>query len=500
MTVGRLVLAGSLVVTLACGNADLEVADASPETEQLGTALTWTEFLGQTFVEPESGIFVVDGDIPIANEKQLREFYDRYVQSGQLIIHRNGGVDAKWSDTQKLNLTYCVSTTFGTRHGTAVQAMADSTAAWEAAANIDFIHVSAQDSNCTASNSNVLFDVRPVNVNGQYLARAFFPGESRSSRNILIDNSAFTSSGNPTLTGILRHELGHVLGFRHEHTRPEAGTCYEDSSWRVLTSYDSNSVMHYPQCNGTGDWSLSLTSLDKQGASSVYGAPGGSTGGGDTGGSTGTAKTTTITGSVAQGAWKHYGPFSVEGGTSFSVDMTGSGDPDLYVRFGAAATTSAYHCRPYLNGATESCDLSVPTGVTEAYVSVRGYTSGAFTLNIAWTEPSTSTGGGGGSTTGTAKTVTYSGSVAKGANAHHGPVSVLAGTTLKVVMSGSGDPDLYVRFGAQPTTSSYHCRPYLDGANETCTLTVPAGQSSAYIMVRGYQSATYAVAVDYVEP
>jgi len=42
--------------------------------------------------------------------------------------------------------------------------------------------------------------------------------------------------------------------------------------------------MHYPQCNGTGNWSLTLTSYDKSGAASVYGAPGAGGGGGGGGG------------------------------------------------------------------------------------------------------------------------------------------------------------------------------------------------------------------------
>ncbi|WP_458576345.1 zinc metalloprotease [Aliamphritea spongicola] len=75
------------------------------------------------------------------------------------------------------------------------------------------------------------------------------------------------------MVGILRHELGHVLGFRHEHTRAESGTCFEDSEWTPLTSYDPFSVMHYPQCNGQGDWSLSITKQDAKGASCLYGPP-----------------------------------------------------------------------------------------------------------------------------------------------------------------------------------------------------------------------------------
>ena len=30
--------------------------------------------------------------------------------------------------------------------------------------------------------------------------------------------------------------------------------------------------MHYPQCNGGGDWTLTLTNFDKSGAACIYGA------------------------------------------------------------------------------------------------------------------------------------------------------------------------------------------------------------------------------------
>jgi hypothetical protein len=182
------------------------------------------------------------------------------------------GVDAKWSNTAKLNLTYCVSSTFGTNYTKVVNAMSQAAGAWENAANIEFIHKSAQDSSCTASNTNVVFDVRPVS-GAPYLARAFFPNYSRSQRNILIDSSAFGTISPYTLAGVLRHELGHALGFRHEHTRPEAGTCFEDNDWRALTTYDAASVMHYPQCSGTNNGDLVLTGRDREGAAALYGLP-----------------------------------------------------------------------------------------------------------------------------------------------------------------------------------------------------------------------------------
>jgi len=55
------------------------------------------------------------------------------------------------------------------------------------------------------------------------------------------------------------------------------------------------------------------------------------------------------------------------------------------------------------------------------------------------------------------------------------------------IAGGSGDADMYVRFGSAPTTSSYNCRPYLNGNNETCTFSAP--QAGTYhVMLRGYTS------------
>jgi hypothetical protein len=79
------------------------------------------------------------------------------------------------------------------------------------------------------------------------------------------------------------------------------------------------------------------------------------------------------TGTVAKDAWKHEPAFAVTAGQLFSVAMTGENDADLYVNFGAQPTTSTYACRPYDNGTNETCDLTVPAGATQAFVSVNGY-------------------------------------------------------------------------------------------------------------------------------
>ncbi len=358
-----------------------------------GGVPSFEEFMASVQREPfEGGVWIVDGDVPIDSEKRLVDYYDNLAESGGLTVARYGGQDEIWAASKRRDLTYCVSTTFGSRYDRVVAAMASATSAWAAVADVGFRHVEAEDSRCTASNGNVVFDVRPVS--GQsYLARSFFPYQSRSTSNVLIDSSSFGVYAPLTLEGILRHELGHVLGFRHEHTRPEAGQCYEDSNWRAVTQYDRGSVMHYPQCGGTNE-DLHISELDAQGAAALYGAPSGGSTGGSTGGTTppppapsGTPSSGSADGTVAADQEQRYQAIDAVAGTTFRVAMTGSGDADLYVRFGSAPTTSSYACRPYRSDANETCELTVPSSATEAYIMVRGYTDASYHIDVSWTAP-----------------------------------------------------------------------------------------------------------------
>ncbi len=51
---------------------------------------------------------------------------------------------------------------------------------------------------------------------------------------------------------------------------------------------------------------------------------------------------------------------------------------------------------------------------------------------------------------------------------------------------GTGDADMYVKFGSTPTDSSYDCRPYENGNNETCTGTQT--NSKYYVRLKAYSS------------
>jgi serine protease len=181
-------------------------------------------------------------------------------------------------------------------------------------------------------------------------------------------------------------------------------------------------------------------------------------------------------------------------GLSFAISG-GTGDADLYVKFGSAPTLSSYDCRPYITGNNETCNISNVQAGTY-YVMLNGYAAfSGVSLVGSYTAGGGGGGGGGGCTP--SGTVLCSGSVVTGLAATKGnwsstyTIVIPSGSTkLTVAISGSsGDADLYVRKGAAPTTSSYTCRPYLTGDNETCTINSPTAGATYYIRVRAY--ATY---------
>ena len=87
------------------------------------------------------------------------------------------------------------------------------------------------------------------------------------------------------------------------------------------------------------------------------------------------------------------------------------------------------------------------------------------------------------------KGVAVTGLAATAGNSLYYTLSVPAGSTnLTFNMSGgTGDADLYVQFGSQPTDTAYVCRPYLSGNTETCTIAAPSA-GTYHVRVKAYSS------------
>ena len=161
----------------------------------------------------------------------------------------------------------------------------------------------------------------------------------------------------------------------------------------------------------------------------------------------------------------------------------GSGDADLYVRFGSKPTLSTYDCNSTTSTSTESCSIGSAQAGTY-YVMVE-----------AWNAIS-----------GVSLTGSYDGSTGGGVspiNRTESNVSVASGgwtrftqnldagySSLDISMAGgSGDADLYVNFGSASSTSSYECRPYKNGNVETCKIENPQA-GTWYIDLQGYSAAS----------
>jgi len=165
------------------------------------------------------------------------------------------------------------------------------------------------------------------------------------------------------------------------------------------------------------------------------------------------------------------------GKDTLTISITGgSGDADLYVRFGSQPTTSLFDCRPFITGNNETCTFNAPAAGSY-FVMIRGFAAfSGVTLTGRTATTAVLTNG-----------VPVAGISGASGSQQFWKLPVPAGkTSLTFTISGgTGDADLYVRFGAKPTTTTFNCRPFINGNNETCTFTNPSA-GDWYVMIRGF--------------
>ncbi|WP_414648847.1 pre-peptidase C-terminal domain-containing protein [Dokdonella sp.] len=382
-----------------------------------------------------------------------------------------------------------------------------------------------------------------------------------------IDNAAdYTSSMDVHYSSGVYNKAFYKLATTSGWNTPSAFKVFARANavyWTPSSTFNSGACGVESAATDLGLSSAAVTAAFNSVGVSCSGGGGGSTGGPLTNG-------VAVTGiGASSGNSVNYTLAVPAGATNLNFAMSGgSGDADLYVKFGSAPTDSSYDCRPYVSGNNESCPISSAQAGTY-YVRIKAYsTFSGVSLTGSYTAPASNTaptanfsfttsgltasfsdsssdsdgtiasrswnfGDGGsssstnpshtyssagsynvtltvtdndGATDSTTKSVSVSGGGGGGGNVLQNGVAVtgLAASTgnqlvytmvvpsgasgLKFVTSGgSGDGDLYVKFGSAPTTSSYDCRSWASGNGETCNIS-SAQAGTYYVMINAYSS------------
>ncbi len=232
--------------------------------------------------------YVVDGDLLVLGpdlENYVLEMASRFRDSGALAAPRSSELSLNRRDDRKgcwesneRPLAYTVdrASFCGNAnqecpaYGKIVEDLATATADWEEACpecNVKF--ELRRDATPDPHPHNLLFVVRQCEMYPT-LGLAFFPGDELERR--YVDVSPQAGISRIGRVGILRHELGHVLGYRHEQLDRSSG-CFraESGDWERMTEYDPRSVMHYPCGNAAGENErLTLSPLDRAGHRETY--------------------------------------------------------------------------------------------------------------------------------------------------------------------------------------------------------------------------------------
>ena len=251
------------------------------------------EIDGKTF-------YIVEWDQAVS-EEELRRRYADYVASlgtshGDLgeVAQRSAVDTSPGRDNifhgQQMNLTYCVSNDFGWYKPRAVSEMASATGSWEWSGRVHFAYLPSEDGNCSNANPSIMIAVRPLSdaaraQNAAACAQypipeassvAYCPARTLQIGFAEVERGQALYWPNKTSLGVFKHELGHMLGFRHETGRVEGCVFWGGEALGVnirnLTPYDTDSVMHYPgECGVPMTKPYEISNSDITGLRRLYG-------------------------------------------------------------------------------------------------------------------------------------------------------------------------------------------------------------------------------------
>lgn len=231
-------------------------------------------------------LWLVEGDLLMDEDRLWAYAFKRAEMAADELGETGEGLKARANDDGKIVcwrpgkvLTYFVRrNTFPgfAEYQAVVNNVRAAVSNWEGVCGIKFQYLAELDNNPMVGPDAAVFDVvyQQVNTEG-FIASAFFPDDPLSDRHVNVYALYFSPGLEFDPVGVFRHELGHVLGFRHEHISADAALdCRGEAPDHMvaLTPYDSTSVMHY-LCGDAGSKKLMISDLDSVGAQRVYGMP-----------------------------------------------------------------------------------------------------------------------------------------------------------------------------------------------------------------------------------